>query len=205
MSGRTDDVRSHSRLDPVTRRALLIEAASGVFRGRDPNEVSFEEVAEAGGVSRSLVYAYFGDRGGLIAAVYLHDLEQLDQDLGRALDDHLPDEVRLRQIIHGYLVYARDNEAAWNLMVAMSTLQHPAIQEARRARIERIARAWGNQPVARLVARSVVGFLEAGAQDWVDHRDLDIDAAVNVLFVALWDGLTGLQPGGPVGAEAAPR
>ena len=58
------------RLDPATRRALLVEAASGVFRGRDPSDVSFEEVAEAGGVSRSLVYAYFGDRGGLIAAVY---------------------------------------------------------------------------------------------------------------------------------------
>lgn len=205
MSGRTEDMRSHSRLDPVTRRALLVEAAARVFRGRDPNEVSFEEVADAGGVSRSLVYAYFGDRGGLMAAVYLHDLEQLDQDLGRALDDHLPDEIRLRQIIRGYLSYARDNEAAWTLMVAMGTLQHPAIQEARRARIERIARAWGNQPVARLVARSVVGFLEAAAQDWAEHRDLDIEAAAGVLFVVLWDGLTGLQRGGPLGAEAGPR
>ena len=35
------------RLDPATRRALLVEAASGVFRGRDPSDVSFEEVAEA--------------------------------------------------------------------------------------------------------------------------------------------------------------
>ena len=113
------------RLDPATRRALLVEAAAEVFRGRDPSDVSFEEVAEAGGVSRSLVYAYFGDRGGLIAAVYLHNLEQLDRELGKALDDRLPDEVRLRRIIRRYLVFARDNEAAWNVMAAAGCAAAP--------------------------------------------------------------------------------
>jgi AcrR family transcriptional regulator len=184
------------RLDPVTRRALLVEAAAEVFRGRDPTEVSFEEVAEAGGVSRSLVYAYFGDRGGLIAAVYLHNLEQLDAELGRALDERLPDEVRLRRIIRRYLVFARDNRPSWNLMTAAGALQHPAIQGARRARIERIASAWADEPAARLVARSVVGLLEAGAQDWVDYRDCGLERATNVLLAVLWQGLAGLRDRG---------
>jgi AcrR family transcriptional regulator len=173
------------RLDPATRRALLVEAAADVFRGRDPTDVSFEEVAEAGGVSRSLVYAYFGDRGGLIAAVYLHNLEQLDRELGKALDDRLPDEVRLRRIIRRYLVFARDNEAAWNVMAAAGALQHPAIQAARRDRIE---------------ARSVVGLLEAGAQDWVDYRDQGLERATDVLFAVLWEGLAGLRERGLVAA-----
>ena len=112
------DSKQHLRLDPATRRAQLVEAAADVFRGRHPSEVSFEEVAEAAGVSRSLVYAYFGDRGGLIAAVYLHNLERLDTELGRALDERLPDEVRLRRIIRRYLLFARDNQASWNLMAA---------------------------------------------------------------------------------------
>lgn len=189
------------RLDPVTRRALLVEAAAEVFRGRDPSEVSFEEVAEAGGVSRSLVYAYFGDRGGLIAAVYLHNLELLDAELGRALDERLPDEVRLRRLIRRYLVFARDNEASWKLMVAAGALQHPAIQGARRARIERIASAWSDEPAARLIARSVVGLLEAGAQDWVDYRDCGLERATNVLFAVLWEGLAGLR----AAASSPPR
>src|SRR5688500_8072087 len=158
------------RLDPATRRALLVDAAAGVFRGRDPGDVSFEEVAEAGGVSRSLVYAYFGDRGGLISAVYLYNLEHLDIELGRALDERLPDEVRLRRLIRRYLLFARDNQASWNLIAAAGALQHPAIQGARRARIERIASAWADEPAARLIARGVVGLVEAGAQDWVDYR-----------------------------------
>jgi AcrR family transcriptional regulator len=195
------ETKPHQRLDPATRRALLVEAAAEVFRGRDPTEVSFEEVAEAGGVSRSLVYAYFGDRGGLIAAVYLHNLERLDAELGRALDERLPDEVRLRRLIRRYLIFARDNRASWDLMAAAGALQHPAIQGARRARIERIAAAWADEPSARLVARGVVGLLEAGAQDWVDYRDCGIERATDVLQAVLWEGLAGLRERGILAAS----
>lgn len=188
--------KPHLRLDPVTRRALLVEAAAEVFRGRDPSEVSFEEVAEAGGVSRSLVYAYFGDRGGLIAAVYLHNLERLDAELGRALDARLPDEVRLRRLVRRYLLFARDNRASWDVMAAAGALQHPAVQGARRARIERIALAWADEPAARLIARGVVGMLEAGAQDWIDYRDCGIERATDILLAVVWEGLAGLHARG---------
>ena len=195
------EVKSHIRLDPATRRALIVQAAAQVFRDRNPNEVSLEEVAEAGGVSRSLVYAYFGDRGGLIAAVYLHNLERLDAELGRALDERLPDEVRLRRLIRRYLLFARDNQAAWNLMAAAGALQHPAIQGARRARIERIASAWAEERSARMIAQSVVGLLEAGAQDWVDYRDCGLERATDVLLAILWEGLAGLQARGILAAS----
>ncbi len=58
-----------TRLDPDTRRRSIVQAASEVMLGHDPMEVSIELVAEAAGVSRALIYNYFGDRGGLLAAV----------------------------------------------------------------------------------------------------------------------------------------
>ncbi len=201
MSQAAKATKPQTRLDPATRRALLVQAAAEVFRGREPGDVSFEEVADAGGVSRSLVYAYFGDRGGLIAAVYLHNLDQLDREVGRALDDRLPDDVRLRTIIRRYLLFARDNEATWNLMAAAGALRHPAIQAAKRERIERIAASWGSTPSTRLVSRGVVGLLEAGAQDWVDHYDCGIERATEVLFAVLWDGLAGLRSRGILAAS----
>src|SRR5512145_180401 len=84
------------RLDPEARRAQIVEAAAEVFRGRDPATVRFDEVARAAGVSRSLVYAYFGDRGELIAAVHLHSLSDLDAELSALLADVPVDERRLR-------------------------------------------------------------------------------------------------------------
>lgn len=188
--------RTAARLDPATRRALLVNAAAKVFQGRDPLDVAIEEVAEAGGVSRSLVYTYFGDRGGLISAVYLHNLELFDHQLGRALEAELPDDVKLRRLVRRYLLFARDNRASWDLMVAVGALHHPLVQEARRARIERIASAWADEPEGRLVARSVIGTLEAGAQDWVDYHDCGLERAVEVLVSVVWDGLSGLSERG---------
>jgi AcrR family transcriptional regulator len=184
--------RQQVRLDPAVRRAQLVQAAASVFRGREPSEVSFEEVADAAGVSRSLVYAYFGDRGGLISAVFLHDLEMLDAELGRALDDHLPDEVRLRRIIRRYLQFARDNRHTWELLTSVGSLQHPAVQAAKRDRIDRIAASWGGSHEARLVARGVVGLLEASADDWVTYRDCGIERATDIVFHVLWGGLSGM-------------
>lgn len=194
--GRAPANRAATRLHPDTRRAMLVAAATHVFEGRDPLEVTIEEVAEAGGVSRSLVYAYFGDRGGLLAAVYRQSLDSFDLELGRALDHQLPDQVRLRRLVRRYLLFARDNRAAWDLMVAVGAVHHPLVQAARRARIERIARAWGHGSAGRLVARSVVGTLEAGAQDWVDYRDCGLERAIEVLVSVAWEGLTGVTDRG---------
>lgn len=188
--------RAATRLDPDTRRALLVAAAADVFEGRDPLEVTIEEVAEAGGVSRSLVYAYFGDRAGLLAAVYRQSLDLFDLELGRALDQELPDQIKLRRLVRRYLLFARDHRAAWDLMVAVGALPHPLVQAARHARIERIARAWGDEPAGRLVARSVVGTLEAGAQDWVDYCDCGLERAIDVLVRVLWEGLSGITERG---------
>ena len=59
------------RLDPEARRAQLVAIAYRLLEERGLDSVSVEDVADAAGVSRSLVYAYFGDRDGLVAEVYL--------------------------------------------------------------------------------------------------------------------------------------
>src|SRR6185503_18095169 len=59
------------------RREQILDAAAVVFIGRDPVDVTFEEIAEAAGVSRALVYNYFGDRNGLLEALYRRNVEVL--------------------------------------------------------------------------------------------------------------------------------
>lgn len=202
MAQPVNDQRPHpQRLDPQTRRAQLVAAAVAVFHDRDPNEVSFEEVADAAGVSRSLVYAYFGDRGGLIAEVYLHHLEHLDAELSKALDAGLAQEAQLRRIVRRYLVFARDNQASWSLLNTAGRIQHPAVQRARRARIERIARHWEDTPTARFVAQAVIGLLDAGARDWLEYRDRGLERATDLLVALVWTGLAGLTREGTLVAR----
>ena len=151
-----------ARLDPAARRAQIVEAAAEVFRQRDPGTVRFDEIAQAAGVSRSLVYAYFGDRGELIAAVHLHTLRGLDEELSALLADVPVDESCLLRVVR---------------------------TSPRRARCQRIADTWGGGPAERLLARGIVGMLEAAASEWLEHRACSIDDAARLLSRALWRGV----------------
>jgi AcrR family transcriptional regulator len=177
------------RLEPAERRAQIVVAAAEVFRDRDPATVRFEEVAHAAGVSRSLVYAYFGDRDELIAAVYLHSLAGVDADLSALLRDGPMDETGLAVVVRSYLKLAAENADSWRLFAAAGAIAHPAVQEARKARCQRIADTWGGGPAERLLARGLVGMLEAAASEWLEHQGCTLDEAVALLTEAVWNGV----------------
>ena len=194
MTARVEARRA--RLDPAERRAQIVGAAAEVFRGRDPVGVRFDEVAHAAGVSRSLVYAYFGDRGELIAAVYLHTLTDLDAELTRLLSDVPVDEDRIGSVVLHFFELVEINADSWRLFAAAGAVEHEAVQAARHARCQRIADTWGGGPAELLLAHGLIGMLEAAASQWLEHRSCSLDDATGLLTRALWRGVGNLpRPG----------
>ena len=192
-----------ARLDPEERRAQIVAAAAEVFRGRDPATVRFDEVAHAAGVSRSLVYAYFGDRGELIAAVHLHTMRDLDRSLSALLADVPVDEARLRGVVHTFFELVERHADLWALFSAAGLLDQPALQAARRERCQRIADTWGGGPAELLLARGIVGMLEAAGSEWLERRPCSLDEASRLLSRALWHGVGYLpRPDGGVATGA---
>ena len=99
--------------------------------------------------------------------------------------------------VGGYLAVAgRWSEPAWTLLNTAGRIQHPAVQAARRDRIERIASRWDDPKTARVVAQAVIGLLEAGARDWLDYRDRGLDRTTELLVGLVWSGLAGLSRSG---------
>jgi AcrR family transcriptional regulator len=190
--------RARTRLDPHTRREQILDAACAVFERRDPSEVTFEEIAERAGVSRALVYTYFGDRGGLLAAVLRRNIERLGTDLEAAVDGELPAEQRVRRTVERYLEVAQRHPGGWRLLQWSSGFEHPDVRSARAWRIERLAEVWGGSDTARVVASGVIGLLEAATVDWLECDSLDREAAAEAVFGLLWSGLDGLQERGVV-------
>jgi AcrR family transcriptional regulator len=184
-------VRSRTRLEPEVRRELILDAAEDVFRGRVPTEVTFEEVADAADVSRALVYNYFGDRNGLLAAVYVRTLGRLDVSLLASLDPALAPVDQLRPLARAYLDFARENGATWQVLAANGAVQHPSVQAIRRTRFERLAALWGNSAEARIAARTVAGMLEAATVDWLDEDGIDDELVVETVCRFLTYGLDG--------------
>jgi AcrR family transcriptional regulator len=191
--------RPRTRLEPELRRELILDSAERAFAGRDPADVTFEEVAEGAGVSRALVYNYFGDRGGLLAAVYVRVIARLDERLTKAIDAATPPAERLRLGISSYVAFARENPELWKLIGVAELVRHPAVDAARRARYDALTAAWGGTPGARMLARGFVGFLESATLALLepatlpDERPLSDEEAVELLHQILWNGLSALS------------
>lgn len=189
-------VRPRTRLSPEARREQIISAADSLFHGRDPSDVTFEEIAERAGVSRALVYNYFGDKGGLIAAVYLRSFERLDVRLAEAFRETTAGDDRLRAIIGCYLDFAEADAGCCRLISLAEATEHPLVQGARRRRYDRMAAGWGSSPEARLVARGILALLEGVVLQWLDDPACSRERAEEVLFAMLWSGLAGMSRGG---------
>lgn len=182
--------RPRRRLSPELRRAQILDAARLTLDGRDPDDLTFEEIASAAGVSRALVYNYFGDKGGLMAELYLATLEELDHENMRILREDRADELRLRSIISNYVTYAQVHADAWNLVTSAAAASHPAIRAARRRRLDELGEAWGEVAVVgRLRGSAVFTFLEASVHEWNDLAGLDVERAIDTVNDLLWNGL----------------
>jgi AcrR family transcriptional regulator len=195
MSAATRNVlkkrRARTRLDPEVRREQIIEAAELVLVDRDPADVTFEQIAEAAGVSRGLVYNYFGDKAGLLAAVYLRRFEQLDAMLAHTLDSsEATPEQRLRTMVEVYLRFAGENPTAWRLGGTAEATEHPLVRKARQEHLRRLSETWAEIPEARVLARGILGFLEAATLEWLEESDLTADRAAEVIQAQLWAGLS---------------
>ena len=189
--------KGRTRLDPAVRRRQIAEAAARVFSEHEPNEVSFELVAEAAGVSRSLVYSYFGDRGSLFAAAYSHELARLDEAIDGALEALGADRARLRRAVGAYLEFAYRNRASWQLIASASSSRHPAVREAIQSRTDRIASSITPAPQARLLVRGVIGMLEAAAIHTLEHEDTDVDDLAELLTQIIWEGVSSFDVAAP--------
>lgn len=71
---------------PSTRQAI-VESAHRVVRRFGVRRTTVEDVARAAGVSRPTIYAYFGDRQGLIDAVLLWNGHLIRRELERRFAD----------------------------------------------------------------------------------------------------------------------
>jgi AcrR family transcriptional regulator len=75
------------RLTPSDRRQALIAAALELFNTRPYDEVSVDDIAAAAGMSRPLVYHYYGGKGGLFISALQHTGDDVVAAISKAGTD----------------------------------------------------------------------------------------------------------------------
>ncbi|WP_434042046.1 MULTISPECIES: TetR/AcrR family transcriptional regulator [Sorangium] len=166
------------RLDVDARRAQLLALGLELFSQRAYDDVAIDEVAQAAGISKGLLYHYFPTKREFYIAVLREAARELVE---RSLDvDDVPVPERLRTGLDAYLAYVERQGISYAAVFRGgigSDAEVLAIIEETRSRF--LDKLLAETPVAdrppalRVALRGWIGFVEATSLDWVERHELD--------------------------------
>ncbi|MFF6997285.1 TetR/AcrR family transcriptional regulator [Streptomyces sp. NPDC008313] len=168
--------RAYRRLSVEERRSQLLEAALSLFAHRPPEEVSLDDVAEAAGVSRPLVYRYFpGGKQQLYEAALRSAAQELRQCFAEPPEGPLTQ--RLVRALDRYLAFVDQHDAGFSALLqggsVVETSRTTAIVDGvRRAAAEHILSHLGVPepgPRLRMTVRMWITAVEAASLIWLDE------------------------------------
>ena len=122
------------------RRRAILEAAVEVLSERGPEGASMKAIADRAELSKGLLYYYFEDRQRLYREAALLVVERFFQDL----DDHLPPEAPLPELLEAYLRFTLDRFRTDRLMlrVVADYMGHAAPRSGRDGAMRRSHGPW---------------------------------------------------------------
>jgi AcrR family transcriptional regulator len=180
---------TRTRMDVDARREQLLDAGIGLFATRAWEEVSIEEIAAAGGISRGLLYHYFSGKRDYYVASIEHATQRLhDVDP----DPRLPPAEQLRTGLERFFASIEAHPEVYAALhrVAPADVEVMAIVNRRLAAftdlvLSGMPRGGGGSPLARASARAWVGAVDAAGVHWLQHREVPAEQLIAVLTRAL--------------------
>jgi|SRR5947209_4988155 len=172
------ELPTRRRLSPDARRAELLRAGELVFTAKPFEDVSVEDIAEAGGVSKNLLYHYFGGKRDLyLATIRAATGEMLRRTEPDMRLDPIP---RLRASIDQHLSYVEEHASGYIKLLRGAAGDEEVlaiVADARRSVVERTIASLpldgGNPPPALALAlHGWVAFIDEVSIAWVEHPTL---------------------------------
>ncbi|MEE1757228.1 TetR/AcrR family transcriptional regulator [Streptomyces sp. SP18CS02] len=170
-------VPAYRRLSVEERRTQLLGVALSLFAHTAPGGVSLDDVAEAAGVSRPLVYRYFpGGKQELYEAALRSAADELELCFAEPAAG--PPTERLARVLDRYLAFVDGHDAGFSALlrggsVAETSRTTAIVDEVRRAAAEQILVHLGvPRPGARLrmMVRTWIAAVEAASLIWLDEE-----------------------------------
>ncbi len=168
-----------SRLPLDARRQQLLELGLALFSTRPFEEVSIDVIAQEAGISRGLLYHYFGNKRAFYVAVVEHAAELLLEAL--TFTPGAPPLELLRRGLEAYLTFVEERAEAYTAIFQGGSGADAEVlavaQRTRETLIERIRRQLGltdgqRSPLLELALRGWIGSVEATCMAWVRRREV---------------------------------
>jgi AcrR family transcriptional regulator len=195
------------RLSSQERRAQLLSVARSVFAARGYEVASVDEIAQAAGVSKPIIYEHFGSKDGLHAAVVEREMDELVAAVTEGMSRGGARQ-RWERAAHAFMAYVERAPDGF----AVLTREAPGVPGRKGlTRViddlaERISdiftaafeRAGYEPRVAPIYANALLGSVTQVAQWWADRdRALPLDDVVRHVAALGWVGLRYLPQSPP--------
>jgi AcrR family transcriptional regulator len=189
------------RLPAEQRRTQLLTVAVEVFGERGFHSTSMDEVAEAAGVTKPVLYQHFPSKRALYREL-LDDVDaQLLSELMVATDAAPSGRERVEAGFAAYFRFVTENRAAFRLLFGASVRNDPEFAVVAERTIDRIA-ALITEMIQidapadhrRVLAHAIVGMAESTSRRLTnDDAEDDPDRLAAWLAEMAWFGLRGVR------------
>jgi AcrR family transcriptional regulator len=177
------------------REAQMVAAAERLFAEHGYHGVSMDQIAAASGITKPMLYDYFGSKEGLFLACMERARGRLFAAIGGAVRGAGDAESALRAGIYAFLTVANDQRATWPVLFAEGGRFSEAAASIRAEQSGLIAQllrelpGWTREPDAEeldALAHIFVGAAEAIAFWAVERDEVRIDRVADYLMAVLW-------------------
>jgi AcrR family transcriptional regulator len=169
------------------RERLILGVAGRVFARSGYHAAPMDEIADMAGVSKPMLYAYFGSKEGLyIAYVNRTGRELIDRLIGASGSGDMP-VIRLRKRVGVFLAFVEEYRDGWTVLFSEVTSSRPLEDEVAelRRQIAEAVRRWVEAAspsdgralglASDGIAHAIVGAGESLANWWLEHPDVPRD------------------------------
>ncbi|HYZ70303.1 MAG TPA: helix-turn-helix domain-containing protein, partial [Thermoleophilaceae bacterium] len=136
--------RGRRKVPRAVREQQMLEVAERVFAERGFHAASVDAIAEGAGITKPMVYAYFGSKEGLYIACMERARRRLFEAIDNAAEADAPADEALWRGIQAFFAFVSEQRESWVVLFGESTTYGgPFAEEAGRLR----------RQIARLVSQ----------------------------------------------------
>ena len=202
---------ARKRLSAEDRRSAILDSALQVFSRHGYNGASIDEIAQAAGISKALIYEHFPSKKDLHVSLLERHTQEIFVALARTADTQEPGEVRLRNGVSAFFEWVDTHALAFRLLFrdtfeaevadVLNRLQNQATgaiaaliaaEPAKRpARGDPVEFALGIEAMAQQLSGSV----QSLAIWWQQHHEIEREWLVDRVMDYAWIGLERVRAG----------
>jgi AcrR family transcriptional regulator len=171
----------------AAREQLILGVAGQAFARAGYHSASMDEIAERAGVSKPMLYAYFGSKEGLYLAYVDRTGRELVERLVGAAGRQDPPARRLRARITEFLSFVEEYRDGWTVLFSEVGSSRPIADHVAQLRLQ-VAEAVRRMVEASIpprsrplpaasdgIAHAIVGAGESLANWWLGHPDVELE------------------------------